>query len=88
MRETNFIFWSYITAIVTPLIGFNNAYVFFYPRYKSYRQQHQDKSRMHCVIATIGIGTPTWKSWKRSEDRIETTSDDSALTDALVENVI
>lgn len=88
MRAPDFLFWSYITAIVTPLIGFNNAYVFFYPRYKSYRQQHQDKSRMHCVFDTIGIGIPTWKSWKRSEDRIETTSDDSALTDALVENVI
>ena len=87
MQERKFLFWSYMAAIFSPLLGFNNACVFFYPRYKSYRQQNQDKSCMHCFFRTIGIGVPAWTSF-RSEETRRTSDDDEPLKEALVENVV
>ena len=65
-----------------PIILLFIALVFFYPRYKSYRRQNQDKSKITCICNTIGIGVPVMKSI-RSSDEIEETEN---LIEPLVDD--
>jgi hypothetical protein len=42
-------------AIFTPLLGFFNSIVYFYPRYNTKRQQQPDLSRMACLVQVLGF---------------------------------
>mmetsp|Transcript_22874 Transcript_22874/g.37327 ORF Transcript_22874/g.37327 Transcript_22874/m.37327 type:complete len:312 (+) Transcript_22874:3-938(+) len=68
MGNTTFLFWVYLVAIFFPLLGFNNACVYFYPRYKAHRKSNEDKTRFHCVCDTLGIAwRSTWTKGANSE---------------------
>jgi len=80
MGNTELVFWLYLNAILTPLLGFNNACVYFYPRYKAYRKSNEDKSKFRCVSDTLGIGLPWKSSWTSRANS------DSNLTEPLVDD--
>ncbi|KAL7539942.1 hypothetical protein ACHAWF_006549 [Thalassiosira exigua] len=46
---------TYALVILTPMMGFFNALVYFYPRYVLCRKQNADKSRCYCLCDTLGI---------------------------------
>jgi len=42
-------------AIFTPLLGFFNSIVYFYPRFNTKRKQHPQMSRMACLVQVLGF---------------------------------
>lgn len=42
-------------AIFTPLLGFFNSIVYFYPRYNTKRKQQPDLSRIACLVQVLGF---------------------------------
>ena len=53
------------------------ACVYFYPRYKAYRNSNEDKSRLRCVCDTVGIAWPSCLK--------KGTNSDSDLSEPLVD---
>ena len=73
MSVGSFVFWMYMTAILTPLLGLNNSCVYFYPRYKTYRKGNQDKTFFRCVCDTLDIvpwRRPSWTSEPSSDGNL------------------
>ena len=46
---------EYFYVILTPLMGFFNAGVYFYPRYTAKRKQHPQLSRTTCLCYVLGF---------------------------------
>jgi len=55
---------GYIYVIVWPLFGVSNAFVYFRPRYLSYRDKNREKRWIQCVfyVLDVDLGSPTWFS--------------------------
>eukprot|EP00986_Skeletonema_menzelii_P006006 scaffold2269_cov149-Skeletonema_menzelii.AAC.4 len=77
--ETSVLIWVYLTSILTPLLGFNNACVYFYPRYKAHRKSNEDKTRFHCVCDTLGI------AWKSTWTKGANSETEASLSEPLVD---
>lgn len=46
---------EYFNVILTPLMGFFNAGVYFYPRYSAKRQQNPQLSKLTCLCYILGF---------------------------------
>ena len=46
---------AYIYVIVWPMFGVFNSFVYFRPRYLSYRGKNPERSWIHCVLAVLDI---------------------------------
>lgn len=64
----------YFYAIFTPLIGFFNAGVYFYPRYSAKRQQKSELSRLVCLCFVLGFDGLGERLSDMSRDKTGTSS--------------
>ena len=46
---------SFLYATFTPLLGFFNAAIYFYPRYSARRQRNPELPKMACVCHALGF---------------------------------
>jgi len=48
----------YLYVIFNPLLGLTNALVYYWPRYKSHKQQNPGQSRTKCICHDFHISIP------------------------------
>eukprot|EP00985_Skeletonema_marinoi_P029339 scaffold27615_cov139-Skeletonema_marinoi.AAC.6 len=76
---------EYVFVILTPLMGFFNAGVYFYPRYSAKRQQNPELTKMSCLCLVLGFEGLGKRLSDRRRDKTGTSTPDDARSGSAQE---
>ena len=65
-RDTGFVVLFYFHVVFNPLAGLFNAWVYFKPRFDTYKEQNPTKSRRDCLRHILNIEGSVMPSWCHS----------------------
>ena len=76
---------EYVFVMLTPLMGFFNAGVYFYPRYSAKRQQNPELTKMSCLCLVLGFEGLGKRLSDRRRDKTGTSTPDDARSGSAQE---